>query len=109
MESIQESIPQTDSNSDSDTDSINTGVDTLGIVDHTDCAYCRKNQNWKPKYQQQRSFGTEIINIGGGSGGGSGGCGGQFRGSGTKWGCVKCNIPLCKIGDCWRLWHENLN
>ena len=72
-------------------------------------AYCRKNQNWKPKYQQQRSFGTEIINIGGGSGGGSGDCGGQFRGSRTKWGCVKCNIPLCKIGDCWRLWHEKFN
>jgi len=38
----------------------------------TYCAYCRKNQNWKPKHQQQRSFGTDITNIRGGSGGGSG-------------------------------------
>lgn len=71
------------------------------------CAYCRNNQlNWQPKYQQQRSFGVDITNIGGGS---RGGCGGRFRGSKTQWGCVKCNIALCKIGDCWRLWHENLN
>ena len=69
------------------------------------CVYCQKNQNWKSKNQQQQSFGTEITNIGGGSGG----CGGQFRGSRTQWGCVKCNIALCKVGDCWRLWHENLN
>ncbi len=62
------------------------------------CAYCRKNQlNWKPKHQRQ-SFGTDITNIGG-----------RFRGSCTRWGCDSCNIPLCKIGDCWRLWHENLN
>jgi len=27
------------------------------------CAYCRKNQNWKPKHQQQRSFGTNLTNI----------------------------------------------
>ena len=70
----------------------------------TYCAYCRKNQsNWQPK---QRSFEADITNIGGGSGGDSGG---RFRGSKTKWACVKCNIALCKIGDCWRLWHENLN
>jgi len=35
VESIQELIPQADSDSDSDTDSIDTGIDTLGIVDHT--------------------------------------------------------------------------
>src|SRR5438034_4743497 len=69
----------------------------------TYCDYCRNNQlNWQPKYQQQRSFGTDITNIGGGSGG-------QFRGSRTRWGCDQYNIPLCKIGDCWCLWHENLN
>ena len=67
------------------------------------CAYCRNNQlNWQPKYRQQRSFGTDITNIGGGSGD-------RFWGSKTQWACVKCNIALCKIGDCWRLWHENLN
>jgi hypothetical protein len=67
------------------------------------CAYCRSNQlNWQPKIQQQRHFGVDITNIGGGSGG-------QFRGSQTRWGCTKCNIALCKIGDCWRLWHKNLN
>ena len=60
------------------------------------CAYCRKNQNWKPKHQG-RVFGADITNRG------------QFRGSKTRWGCAKCNIALCKIGDYWRLWHENLN
>ena len=67
----------------------------------TYCAYCQKNQNWKPKHQQQRSFGTDITNIRSGSG-----CN---WGSKTQWGCIKCNIALCKIGDCWRLWHQNLN
>src|SRR5436189_2258543 len=44
-------------------------------------AYCRNNQsNWQSKHQQQRSFGADIINIGGGSGG-------QFRGSKTQWAC----------------------
>ena len=33
MESIQESIPSADSDSDSDTDSIDTGIDSVGIVD----------------------------------------------------------------------------
>ena len=75
------------------------------------CAYCRKGQlNWEPKHQQrwhqQRSFGTNITNIGGGSGGYYGD---RFRGSSTQWGCDSCNIPLCKNRDCWRLWHENLN
>jgi hypothetical protein len=66
------------------------------------CVYCRKNQfNWKPKHQG-RAFGTDITNIGDSSRG-------RFRGSLTQWGCVKCNIALCKIGDCWRLWHKNLN
>ncbi len=31
----------------------------------TYCVYCRKNQNWKPKHQQQRSFEANITNIGG--------------------------------------------
>ena len=70
------------------------------------CAYCRKNKDWEPKQQgRARAFGTDITNIRGGSGGGSG----YHWGSKTQWGCVKCNIPLCKIEDCWRLWHENLN
>ena len=70
------------------------------------CAYCRKNQNWKSKNQgQARAFGTDITNIQGGSGGGSG-C---HWGSKTRWGCKKCNIPLCKTGDCWRLWHGRFN
>jgi len=72
------------------------------------CAYCRKSPlNWQPKIQQrQRFFGADITNNRDGSGSGSGG---RFRGSQTQWRCVKCNIPLCKIGDCWRLWHKNLN
>ena len=65
------------------------------------CAYCRKNQNWKPKPQGARAFGTNITNIRGGSG-----C---HWGSKTQWGCDTCNISLCKIGDCWRLWHEKFN
>ena len=70
------------------------------------CVHCRKNQSsWEPKHQQ-RAFGTNITNIGGGLGSGSGG---RFRDSNTQWGCDQCNIPLCKIGNCWRLWHENLN
>ena len=28
----------------------------------TYCAYCRKNQNWKPKHQEQAS-GDDITNI----------------------------------------------
>ena len=75
----------------------------------TYCVYCQKNQNWKSKHQQQWFFGAEITNVGGGSGGGCGNCGGQFRGSRTQWECIKCNIALCKIEDCWCLWHENLN
>ena len=64
------------------------------------CAYCRENQlNWQSKHQQQ-SFGTNITNIGGGSEG-------QFQGSRTQWGCDQCDVALCKIGDCWQLWHEN--
>ena len=71
------------------------------------CVYCRKNQFiWEPKHEQQehqrRSFGIDITNIGGGSGG-------RFRGSKTQWGCDQCDIPLCKIGDCWRLWHAKFN
>jgi hypothetical protein len=76
----------------------------------TYCAYCRKNQNWQPRYQRQRSFGTDISNIMGGFRYDFGDSSrGQFRGSQTQWGCAKCNIALCKIGDCWRLWHKNLN
>ena len=60
------------------------------------CAYCRKNQFiWKPKHQG-RVFETDITNIKDNSRG-------RFRGSLTKWGCAECNIPLCKIGNCWRL------
>jgi len=58
----------------------------------TYCAYCRRNQNWKPKHQE-RAFGADITNIEGGSGG-------QFRGSRTQGGCDKCNIALCRTGDC---------
>jgi len=92
------------------------------------CAYCQKNRLiWEPKHEQRafrtnitnirdglghgkREFGTNITNIGGGLGRGSGdGSGGRLRGSKTNWGCDECNIALCKIGDCWRLWHRNLN
>ncbi len=67
------------------------------------CVYCQNNQlNWQSKYQQQRSFGADITNIGGGFRG-------RFRGSKTRWACDQCNIALCKIGDYWCLWHENLN
>ena len=63
------------------------------------CAYCQKHQlDWQPRHQQQWSFGTNITNIGV-----------RFRGSCTQWGCDQCDIPLCKIGDCWRLWHEKFN
>ena len=68
----------------------------------TYCAYCRRNENWEPKHERARAFGTDITNIGDGFGG-------RVRGSRTKWGCVKCNVALCKIGDYWRLWHKNLN
>ena len=65
------------------------------------CAYCRQNQlNWKSKHLQVRSFGTNIINI-------NRGAQGRVRGSRTQWGCDQCDVPLCKLGDCWRLWHEN--
>ena len=79
------------------------------------CIYCRNNQfHWQPKHQQQRTFGTNITNIGGDYGGGYGGdyrdgSRDRFRGSQTQWGCIKCNVALCKVGDCWRLWHKNLN
>jgi hypothetical protein len=69
----------------------------------TYCAYCRKNKNWEPKQQgRARAFGTNITNI-------TGSLRGRIRGSRTEWGCAECNISLCKIGDCWRLWHKNLN
>ncbi len=69
----------------------------------TYCAYCRRNENWEPKQQgRPRVFGTNITNIIGGSGG-------RVRGSLTQWGCDSCNIPLCKIGDCWHLWHRRFN
>ena len=66
------------------------------------CAYCRQTKlNWKPKHLQPRprSFGIDLTNFSEDRG--------QFRGSKTQWGCKECNKPLCKIGDCWRLWHEN--
>jgi hypothetical protein len=78
------------------------------------CAYCRQNQlNWQPKRPQSRAsrpgprpraFGDNITNISEESRGFRG----QFRGSKTEWGCEECNKPLCKTGDCWRLWHENV-
>ncbi len=71
------------------------------------CVSCRNNRLiWQPKVQRQRYLGADITNFGGGSRGGSGG---RFRGSKTHWGCDACNIPLCKIGDCWRLWHRRFN
>ena len=72
------------------------------------CIYCWKDQlNWKPKHQwQQQSFDTNLTNIGGGY---RGDYRGQFRGSKTSVGCDQCNVPLCKIGDCWCLWHEKFN
>jgi hypothetical protein len=69
------------------------------------CAYCRKNKdNWKPRHSQPRTFGIDITNRGpiGGINKAN-----KPRGSKTQWGCQQCNVPLCKIGDCWRLWHEN--
>jgi hypothetical protein len=68
----------------------------------TYCAYCRNNQLYWNLKHQERGFGADITNIGGGSEG-------QFRGSLVHWGCDKCKIALCKTGDCWRLWHRNLN
>ena len=59
----------------------------------------RNQLNWQSKYQQ-RSFGANITNIGGGLRGCSGS---WFRGSRTRWRCDQCNTRLCKIGDCWRL------
>ena len=62
----------------------------------TYCAYCRKHQlNWQSKHQQW-SFEMDITNIES-----------QFRGSNTQWGCDQCDVPLCKAGSCWHLWHEN--
>ena len=67
----------------------------------TYCASCQKNQlSWQPKHLQPRAFGDNITNI---SGPEIRGYRGQFRGSKTNWGYKQCNIPLCKIGDCWRL------
>ena len=67
------------------------------------CVYCKKNQlNWQPKYlwPKPRSFGIDLTNFSGNRG--------RFRGSRTQWGCQECNKPLCKLGDCWHLWHRNL-
>jgi hypothetical protein len=77
----------------------------------TYCAYCRNNQlNWQPKkIQPQRRFGVDITNIRGGLTNIKDSSRGQFRGSQSQWGCIECNIALCKVGDCWRLWHRNLN
>jgi len=63
----------------------------------TYCAHCRKNENWKLKHQEQ-DFGADITNIGD-----------RFRGTSTYWGCEQCNIALCKLGDCWCLWHKKFN
>jgi hypothetical protein len=63
----------------------------------TYCAYCRKNQTRKLRHQEQ-AFGANITNIGD-----------RFRGSSTYWGCEQCNIALCKLGDCWHLWHKKFN
>ena len=63
------------------------------------CAYCRKHEsNWQSKHEQQWSFRANITNIRV-----------WFRGSCTQWGCNQCDISLCKIGNCWHLWHENFN
>jgi len=74
----------------------------------TYCAYCRANlSTWNPKLQ--RRFGADITNINGRSRGQEqrGQEQKRLRGSRVKWGCDQCNVPLCKEGDCWRLWHEN--
>jgi len=68
------------------------------------CAYCRTNlSNWHPKNQQSRRFGVDITNISGNSRGQEQK---RLRGSKVKWGCNQCNVPLCKTGDCWQLWHK---
>jgi len=67
------------------------------------CVYCRKNQlSWSPKHLQPRprAFGINLTNFSEDRG--------SFRGSKTQWGCLECNKPICKIGDCWHLWHTNL-
>ena len=76
----------------------------------THCIYCRRNENWEPKQQgQARIFGGDITNIRDDITNIRDSSGGQLRGSKTLWGCAKCNVALCKIGDYWRLWHKNLN
>jgi Transposase IS4 len=68
------------------------------------CAYCWENRpNWKSRHLQPRAFGTNIINISEGS------RRPRIRGSKTQWGCDYCNVALCKVGDCWDLWHRNKN
>ena len=64
------------------------------------CAYCHENQlNWQSKHQQW-SFRTNITNIESDSES-------QFQKSRTQWECDQCDVTLCKIEDCWQLWHEN--
>ena len=75
------------------------------------CAYCSRDLNWQPKHCQPkprpmprfRAFGAVLTNNRG-----SRSQIGLFRGSRTQWGCQECNKPLCKIGDCWHLWHRNI-
>ena len=63
------------------------------------CVYCQKHKsNWQSKHEQQQSFRTNITNIEI-----------QFQRSCTQWECNQCDISLCKIENCWCLWHENFN
>ena len=64
------------------------------------CVYCWKNWNWKSKHQEW-VFEANITNIKDDSE-----CHWESK---TQWDCIKYNIILCKIEDCWCLWHENLN
>ena len=73
------------------------------------CAHCQKNQlNWKSKFRW--AFETDITNI-------VSDLRDDFRSDSETqfwelriwWKCDQCNILLCKIKDCWCLWHEKFN
>jgi len=72
------------------------------------CIYCWKDQlNWKSKHQwQQWSFSINLTNI---EDGYRDDYRGQFWGSKTSVECNQCNVSLCKIKNCWCLWHEKFN
>ena len=68
-----------------------------------------KNQlNWKSKHQWQ-VFEADITNIENDLKNDWDDSENQFWRSKTHWECEQCNILLCKIKNCWHLWHEKFN